>query len=102
MPCGNVLLAHFHIAQDGSQVQQHRHKTHIGQFAVVLHQCAANGSHQVTAEKTELGISVLLFQRLHQVRGMKVATGFSGYQIVFQGEIEKLKSWKIKELCIKH
>ena len=37
------------ILEDGTQVQQHRNKTHIGQLAVVTDTHASNSSHQVAA-----------------------------------------------------
>ena len=63
-------------------MQGHLYEPHVGQFAVVLHQRAAHGLHQVAAEEAELGLCIGLFQRLHQVRGMQVARGFASYKVV--------------------
>ena len=84
VPLHNIQLTHLHITQDGGQVQQHRNKAHVGQLAVMLDHRTALGCHQVAAEEAEFRPRILLFQRPHQPRGMKVATGFSGYQIVLQ------------------
>ena len=83
IPLGNVLLAHLHISQDSAQVQQHGNETHVSQFAVVLHHRAAHCGHQVAAEKAELRLPVLRLQRLHQVRCVQIATGLTGYQVIF-------------------
>ena len=66
LPLADVALAHRHIPQDGPQVQQHRHEAHVGQFAVVLHQCAPLGCHQVAAKEAELGLRVFRFQGSHE------------------------------------
>ena len=65
-PAAYVLLALPHVPQDGGQMQQYGHKTHIGQFAIVLHQGASLGLHQVTAVETELRFCVVCLQRPHQ------------------------------------
>ena len=70
LPLTDVLLAHLHIAENGGQVHQYGDESHIGQFAVVLHQRSSHGSHLVAAKEAKLRLRVLVFQRLHQVRGM--------------------------------
>ena len=82
LPFGDVALAHPHIAQDGGQVEQYGYEAHIGQLAVVLHKCAANGRHQVAAEEAEPCLRVNIFQRPHQMRGMQVARGLTGYEVI--------------------
>ena len=64
-------------------MQQHSDNTHIGQLTIVLHQRAADSSHQVATEETEFSLLVNGLQRPHQVGGMQVARGFAGYEIVF-------------------
>ena len=83
LPVSDVALGTRHVAQNGGQVQQHGYEAHIGQFAVVLHERAAHGLHQVAAEEAELCRRVGILQRLHEVRCVQVATGFAGYQVVF-------------------
>ena len=63
-------------------MEQHGDEAHIGEFAVMAHAGAADSRHQVAAEEAELSRSVNIFQRLHQMRGMEVARGFTGYQII--------------------
>ena len=65
LPFADVLLTHLHILEDGTQVQQHRDKPHIGQLAVVTDARASNSSHQVAAKETELRRFVSLLQSLH-------------------------------------
>ena len=86
LPLKDILLAHLHILQYGTQVQQHRYKTHIGQVAVVHHTRATDCRHQVTAEETELRMLIALFQSLHQMRGVQVSTGFTDNQVILQDD----------------
>ena len=41
-----------------------------------------NGRHQVATKETELGLSVNIFQRPHQMRCMQITRGLANYQIV--------------------
>ena len=43
---------------------------------------SSDGSHQIAAQKAELGLRVILFQGCHQIRGVQVSGGFSGYQVI--------------------
>ena len=83
LPVEDVQLTHFHITEDGGQMEQHGDEAHIGQFAIVAHPSAADRHHQVTAEEAEVGLTVYIFQRLHQMGGVQVAGGFASNQIVF-------------------
>src|SRR3712207_8156206 len=65
-------------------MEQHRHKAHIGQLAVMFYTSAAHGSHQVATEKTEIGRLVLSLQRAHQPRRMEISTRLAYNQIIFQ------------------
>ena len=72
-----VFLAHGHVAEDGGQMQKHRHEAHVGQLLIVLYPGAALGAHQVSTQETELRLGVFRLQGTHQVAGMQVATGLS-------------------------
>ena len=83
LPLHNVALAHGHVAEDGGQMQQHGHEAHVGQFAVMAHAGASDYRHQVAAEEAELGVGVVLAERLHEMAGMQIAAGFAYDKIVF-------------------
>ena len=83
LPRHDVALAQGHVAEDGTQVHEHGHEAHVGQFAVMLHALTANGSHHVAAEEAELGLGVNPLQGRHQVRGVQVAAGLAHYEIIF-------------------
>ena len=85
MPGRDVVLAQPHRSEDGAQVEQDRHKAHIGQLLVMLHPRATNGCHQVTAEETEFRLGVFLPQGRHQMRGMQVARRFADYEVILHG-----------------
>ena len=85
-PPGYVTLARAHVGKYGRQVQQHRNKPHVSQFAVVAHPGAAYSRHQVAAEKPETGLGILAPQRLHQLGSMQVATCLACYDIVFHSK----------------
>ena len=65
-PLHDVALTHLHVTEYGTQMQQHRHKAHISQFAIVTHPCAADSRHEVAAKKAKLGVWVFLLQRQHE------------------------------------
>lgn len=56
LPLADVAFALPHVSEYGGQMQQHGHETHVGQFFVVAHAGAADGRHEVAAEKTEFGL----------------------------------------------
>ena len=62
-PLHDVALTHLHVAQDGAQMEQHRHEAHVSQLAVVFYARAAHRRHEVAAEEAKLGIGVLLSER---------------------------------------
>ena len=82
LPLRNILLAHLHILENGTQMQQDRNEPHIRQFAIVTNTRTTDCSHQVTSEETKLCCFVALLQCLHQVRRMQVATGLASYQVI--------------------
>ena len=82
LPPNNVFFAHFHVLEDGSQVQQHGDKTHVRHFLEMPHPLSPNRRHEVSAEESKLSVIVLFFQSRHQVRGMQVSTGFANNQII--------------------
>ena len=81
-PIDNILFTHLHIGEDGTQMQENGHKTHIGKFLVMLDTRTSFGSHQVATEEAKLRQFVHFFQRAHQPTGMKVATRLAYYQII--------------------
>ena len=72
-PTNNVLLTFFHIPKDSTQMQQHRDKTHISQFFVMLHPRSTNSRHQVSAKETEFCFRIFLYQGTHQIRCVQIA-----------------------------
>ena len=70
LPCSDVAFAHLHVAQYGAQVQQHWHKAHVGQLAIVFYAGAAHSLHKVATEETKLGIGIMSDQGSHQSRGV--------------------------------
>jgi hypothetical protein len=82
LPLTDVVLAETQVAQDGGKMEEYRYEPHIGQVTVMLYPCAADSSHEIAAEETEVGLGVYFFQRLHQTRGVEVARCFSYNQIV--------------------
>ena len=81
----HVAPALPHALQDGADMSDDRHKAHVGQRAVMAKHGAALGLHQVAPDKSELGLGVALAQGFHQVRGVEVTAGLTGYQVVFHG-----------------
>ena len=71
-------------------MEQHRDKTHIGQFTIVADTSTANSRHQVATKETEISFTVCIFQRSHQVRGMQVARGLADYQVVFHSAMVRV------------
>ena len=82
LPLADVELCPPHVPEDGGQMAEHREETHVGQFAVVAHKCAADGRHLVAANESELRLGITPLQCHHQVRGMEIATGLTGYQVI--------------------
>lgn len=83
LPLHNALATQLHAAQNGGKVQGYLYKTHVGQIAIVYQQFAPYGLHLLAAEIAKLRCSIYLFQGLHQVGSVKVATGFACNQKVF-------------------
>lgn len=67
LPFRDVALAESHVPEDGPQVEQHGDEAHVRHLLVVLDACAADGSHQVAAEETELCLRVFVLERLHEM-----------------------------------
>lgn len=65
-------------------MHQHGQEAHVGQIAIVADKRPALCLHQIAAKASEFRTRILALDGLHQVTGMKVATGLSGYQIVLQ------------------
>ena len=83
MPSHNVAFALRHVAKNGAQMEQNGHETHIGQLAIVLHTCTANGLHLIATKETKLGFGIALPQSLHQFGGMQIAAGLAYKEIIF-------------------
>ena len=66
LPRYNVALGLLHITQNGRQMQQHRHKTHIGQLTIMFYTHTTSRLHQVTTIESELCCSVLFLQGHHE------------------------------------
>ena len=82
LPLHNIALAERHIAENGRQMEQHGHKTHIGQVTIMAHTGASDGRHQVASEKPERCLWVVLAQGTHEMTGMEVATGLTYNEII--------------------
>ena len=82
IPGNDILLATFHVCKNGAQMKQHRNKTHISQFLIMLNHCSADSRHQVAPEKTEISLRVFCFQGRHQMGCMQVAGCFADNQII--------------------
>ena len=39
-------------------MEEYRYEPHIGQVTVMFHPCAADSSHEIAAEETEVGLGV--------------------------------------------
>ena len=83
MPSHNVAFALRHVAKNGAQMEQNGHETHIGQLAIVLHACAANGLHLIATKETKLGFGIALPQCFHQFGGMQIAACLTYEEIIF-------------------
>lgn len=68
-----VLFAVFDIVQDRPQIHKDFGKAHKGKLPVMFYQSSANLFHEVASPKPEISVGLLIFQRLHQIGGMKVA-----------------------------
>ena len=82
LPGNDIFLASLHIGKDGTQVQQHRDKSHICQLLIMLHHRSANCRHQVSPEKAEFRLWVFYFQSSHQMRRVQVTRSFTDNQII--------------------
>ena len=82
LPGNYIFLASLHIGKDGTQVQQHRDKSHICQLLIMLHHRSANCRHQVSPEKAEFRLWVFYFQSSHQMRRVQVTGSFTDNQII--------------------
>src|SRR5574344_2317269 len=83
LPGKYILLALLHIIQNSRQMKQYRNKTHVGQFTIMLHTCTSPYSrHQIATEEAKRGIRILPEERRHQMRGVKITTCLTCYQIV--------------------
>ena len=67
LPVDDVAFAHRHVLKDGSQVQQHRDKAHVGHLFEVPNACSADSRHEVAAQKSKLGLWVFALQGLHKM-----------------------------------
>ena len=88
-PREDGLLALCEATQNGAQMQEYGDKAHVGQVAVVAEQGAALLLHGITPKEAELSLCIEVAQRLHEMGGMEVATGFAGYQEIFHAEGDK-------------
>src|SRR5690606_36480480 len=86
----NVLLAEFHVAKYGADIQGYFYKAHKGKVAVMLAHQSSYGLHTLSSPKPEISIGILRHQLTHQVGSVQVATGFSGYDVVLHNVL-KLK-----------
>lgn len=82
-PSHDVFLALRHVAQYGTGMEQYGDEAHVGQVFVVPERLTAFGRHHVSTDKTEGGLSILLFKAVHQPAGMQVAGSLACYEIVF-------------------
>ena len=98
LPRKDILFTHPHVPQYRRKMEQHGNKAHVGKVPIVAHAGTTHRRHQVAAKEPELRICVKILQRLHQVRGMEVARGFTDYQVVLHFEWKE-ESGKRKEIC---
>ena len=66
-------------------MKDHGHEAHEGQVAVVAHERHTLSLHEVTAEAAELCVRVFSFQGCNEMRGVEVATGLAGDEVVVHG-----------------
>ena len=71
------------VAQYGRQMAHYCRDAHKCHVAIVLDLTAALGCHQIAAEKTELGCSIMLLQCRHQIRTVQIARCFACYDKIF-------------------
>ena len=84
VPIIDGLPSRAQESQDGGQMFGHLDKSHIGHVAIVDdggHLCGL--LHQVTSQKPELRLMVVLRNGLDEPRPMQVARCFASYQEVF-------------------
>jgi hypothetical protein len=79
VPLHDVLFADFHVAENGTCMEQDRNKTHVGKFLVVLDESSPYGSHLIATVETEISLGIVSFQGFHQVRSVQVARCFTNY-----------------------
>ena len=82
-PGTDVVTAEAHVAGDGTCVEHDGDDAHVGHLAVVHDARPSDSAHEITAEEAELRLRVFVTQRRHQVRGVQVAGGFAGNEVVF-------------------
>ena len=67
LPANNIILAHLHVAENGSKMHHYGNEAHVCKFFVMLHHRSANSLHVVAAKEAEFGFGIALLYRLHQV-----------------------------------
>ena len=80
---GDVLFAEPYVAEHGAEVGDHFDETHDGEVADMSHRGASDRLHGVTTPIAELCVSVVPLQCSHEVGAMKVARGFTCYDVIF-------------------
>ena len=78
-----MLFTQPHATHDSSSMKCYLHEAHIGQFAIVLHQGASHGLHEVATKEAKLCVGVTCLKSTHEIRCVKVARGFACNKIVF-------------------
>ncbi len=64
---GNILTAEREILTDLAKMSQHIPNTHYSSIAVMPNEGTSDGRHEVATPKAEIGLGILMEERLHQI-----------------------------------